>query len=439
MELSEEQETFVSEVLRGWERPHNILLGKAGVGKSVCIRAVIERANEKRKRFFVLAPTGVAALNVQGETIHRFMKRVKRGEVFLRHCPPDFVLIDECSMVRADLLDELDAVMRAAMNSDQPFGGIPITLIGDCAQLPPVCPDDSKEFLARVYKSVWFFSARVFARCAWTFHELTKIFRQGDADFVNLLNKIRFGETSEVIPWLNANRVTEKARGTILVSTNRTAELINSKQMANIEGPRQIYQATWDAGFPEKEFPVEPTLQLCVGARAMCVKNIYRSDDYGVRELELVNGDVGTIVSIGEFSVSFACERTQDVHRVEFMKWEKIERVVEKEGTREMVVGTFYQLPFRLAWAMTIHKSQGATLHEVTIDVRSPMFAEGQAYVALSRGSAMERLWIMGHMRESDVRLSKEAMSFLEERMASPFVLSQEATTQEGLFNAPQL
>lgn len=418
MKLSTEQEEFKNAVLNGKES--NILLGKAGVGKSVCIRAVISEAAEQKKKFFVLAPTGIAALNVRGETIHRFLVRL-RTELYLRgRQAPDFILIDECSMVRADLLDKLDKALRLSTGAtSKPFGGVPITLIGDCAQLPPVVTSADKLAIESKYKSPWFFSAACFSEVDWRFHELTQVFRQTDPEFVTLLNKMRIGDVADSVEYLNLNRTTELARGTILVATNNAAKEINAKQLDRIGGATHFYDAQVWGEFEEREYPTEERLGLCVGARVMCVKNIY---DCG--ELVLVNGDTGKIENCGASSVTFSCDRTQQCRTItiEDGTWQKVERTPSATGNVETVIGGFSQIPLRLAWAITVHKAQGATLHEVTIDMRSRFFAEGQAYVALSRGSAMERLWLLGKMLRKDVILSSEAQNFMALRMASPYI-----------------
>lgn len=450
-ELTDEQRGFVEAVLQGGSC--NMLLGKAGVGKSVCIREVIERGMSLRKRFFVLAPTGVAALNVRGETVHRFLYRLRSDvELNFRDYPPDFILIDEVSMVRADLLDELDrALRRARGDKEKPFGGISVVLVGDCAQLPPVMKDEDREELLDVYPSPWFFSSEVFSEVRWRFHELTHIFRQSDSRFIDILNKVRIGEAADSVQWLNENRLTELARGTILVSTNKAAEEINSRQLRMLPGRRTSYDATVVGDFQAKDYPTEPVLQLCKDARIMVVKNIYED-----KQLTLVNGDTGVVELCEEDSVTFKCDRTKQSHtvRADHGRWEKVKRVFVKgqalvddngqpvigeDGNpahadgfmEERVVGGFYQIPLRLAWAMTVHKSQGATLHEVTLDMRRRFFAEGQAYVALSRGSAIDRLWLYGRMEESDVKLSIEALDFLTRRMQSRFIFRD---AQQGLF-----
>lgn len=456
MELTEEQENFVEQVLEG--KGSNLLLGKAGVGKSVCIKAIIDRANERRKRFFVLAPTGVAAINVRGETIHLFLYRL-RQDLNLRDAPPDFIMIDESSMVRADLLDRLDIALRRNMGRDVPFGGIRIALIGDCAQLPPVVPKEEKADLLSKYRSAWFFSSDVFAEVNWGFHELTRIFRQNDRTFIDLLNAMRVGEATEHVKWLNANRLTTLARGTILVSTNKAAEEINLRQMDILGGPTHQYTAEIFGDMKPSDYPTEEIVSLCVGARIMCIKNIYEKDEFADRPiLTLVNGDTGIVTEAGDDGVTFMCDRTGRQHEITTSngRWEKIKKVqsgtaqVARDETgqprlddkgdpillppviEEKVVGSFLQLPVRLAWALTVHKSQGATLHEVTLDFRKRFFAEGQAYVALSRGSSLERLWLYGRMKDSDVILSKEAQDFLQNRMRSQFVFQKK---QQELFD----
>lgn len=416
MQLTNEQERFIEATLTG--ALSCLLLGKAGVGKSACVNEIIKRATERSKRFFVLAPTGVAALNIKGETVHRFLIRLRR-ELNIRIYKPDFILIDECSMMRADLLDQLDEALQRATGNKKPFGDVPVILIGDCAQLPPVVKNEDKQQLLDKYSSAWFFSSYVFSKIDWRIYELTHIFRQSEVNFIELLNKIREGESTEAVQWLNENRQTDLARGTILVSTNKAAQEINLRQLNKLGGATNFYDCEIIGDLTEKDYPTETQIALCIGARIMCIKNIYEAG-----ELVLVNGDTGQVVECLEEGVVFFCDRTQETHMVSIENghWDKVERVLEDGETKERVLGTFIQLPIKLAWAMTVHKSQGATLHEVTLDMRTRFFAEGQAYVALSRGSSMERLWLYGQIRQGDIVLSHEARDFLNNRLKSKFI-----------------
>jgi ATP-dependent DNA helicase PIF1 len=320
-------------------------------------------------------------------------------------------------------------------------------MIGDVAQLPPVVREEDKEALFAEYRSPWFFSAKSFAAVSWEKHELTTIFRQDDPHFVSLLNKIRVGEAREAVAWINENCQTTLARGTILVPTNKSAEKINLQQLDKLGGGTQTFRAAITGDFPENHYPTEPLVSLCVGARVMIVKNIYRKKEDSlsgepVVELALVNGDTGLVLAVDRMSIRFRCDRTEEEYTVSTLDghWEKKEKrdvekiervfdpVLQKEVDKafviseDVVVGSFEQLPVRLAWAITIHKAQGATLHEATIDFRRPMFADGQSYVALSRASSSKRLWVLGKMREKDVILSAEAQDFLEHGLESRYI-----------------
>lgn len=420
--LSEGQQTFIAEALK-CERSI-VLLGEAGVGKSVAIRRLIEAANFQKKRCLVLAPTGVAALNVGGQTVHYAINMIRNDT----YGPLDFILIDEASMVRADLLDTLERVLRTHYDYKKPFGGIPIILVGDPAQLAPVMVsgDEDSEKVKADYPSPYFFSAQSFAKIDWLFLELKQIFRQTDGHFTTMLNQIRLGNTKEAVRYLNENRFVpkgEKVKGIVLTPTNKAASEINQKKLKQIDEEEHVYEARWFGKFNYKEFPTEQILALKVGAKVMCVKNLYTPGG----GLTLVNGDTGIIEDFEPGTVTFLCDRTQGSYKVPCAVWEKVEKTTTEDGDLvEEVVGSFKQFPFRLGWAVTIHKSQGATLQELTLDLRSPLFANGQAYVALSRAQSLEGLWLYGKLRNSDVMVDKRVVDFLQKGMRSDYIWREE-------------
>jgi ATP-dependent exoDNAse (exonuclease V) alpha subunit len=439
MNLSSEQHEFIQTILDETNKQSVLLLGKAGVGKSVAMRALIDEASKLRRAFIVLAPTGVAAINVGGITVHRFL-----GTLRSMHCLSlDFILIDECSMVRADLFDSLDSALRRACNSDSPFGGVRLALVGDFAQLPPVVTREDKPKMAK-YLSPYLFSSEAFPQVDWKILELTQIFRQKDPKYTEMLNDIREGRSKSHLNLINSLR--GKALGTILCPTNALAEQINSAKLRSLTGEPVKFEAHVSGMFQRSEYPADEVLTLKLGARAMCIRNIYAPHtDYengeGSPALLLTNGDVGIIEELddgsehgGVASCLFKCLRTGESHRLtaNMTIWEKKDMVPEStidpetgepiQRLTEETVGSFSQIPLRLAWAVTIHKSQGMTLQEMTIDLTNDLFAAGQAYVALSRGVDLSKVRIVGELTEKDVIVCPYVADFVKNKMESKYI-----------------
>lgn len=428
LSLSEEQAQFLQTILAPKPEdpeqrlPNVLLLGKAGVGKSTATREACKHADKLGYQYVLLAPTGVAAINIGGQTVHRFIGSLERGLL-----PPhilfnlQFLLIDEVSMLRADLFDTLNSALQRATLDARPFGGIRLVLVGDPGQLPPVVRKDDDEFqyIKENYFTPYFFSAACYANADWEVIELTKVFRQKEARFPKLLNLIREGKAKKPIAYLNKFRKTREAKGVILTGTNAVAEVINSMELSKLSGEEYSYHARIEGPWKASEYPTDEVIRLKPGARAMCVKNIYAGEEDGPTHLIMVNGDIVEVLDCNSDSAFVRCERTgQELWLFsENGVWEK--RIAnydkEKKKLTRKVEGTFTQLPLRLAWAITIHKSQGATIEELTIDVRKPLFAAGQAYVALSRGVSLDKLWIMGKMRESDIKVCSDISAFLSD------------------------
>lgn len=426
MELTTSQSEFVEAALAG--KTSTLLLGKAGVGKSVAIRAVIERADEEGKSFFVAAPTGVAALAIGGNTIHYLVNILKR--VKISHL--DFILIDEASMIRADLFDAFDQAMRTAMSKNLPFGGVRVALVGDPMQLPPVMKkgDADSDRVAKLYPAPYFFSSYAFGEMDWKIIELEKIFRQTDTQYTDMLNAIRSGEVADWLNFLNDNRRIpngEKCKGVVLTPKNDAADQINRKKLSQIDSKEFRYVCSYGGKFYPREFPADETLFLKVGAKVMVIKNLYDSDGC----LRLANGDTGVVAELEDKSVMFASDRTGETLKISANKWAKTEKVEDDEGNLvDEEVGFFSQIPLRLSWAVTIHKAQGATLDELTIDLRSRLFAKGQAYVALSRGRSLEKLWLYGKLVRSDVMVCPKIVDFLANKLNSRYVQKKGASTE---------
>ncbi len=383
--------------------------GKAGTGKSTLLMSF--RESTKRK-VAVLAPTGVAALNVQGQTIHSFFrfkpnmsledieKKAGRLKGTGLYQNLDTIILDEISMVRADLLDSIDAFLRTVLKTDSPFGGKQMIFIGDLYQLPPVVSPAERPYFSDVYATPYFFSAHVMSHPEFKLRtiELEKIYRQTDDAFIELLNAIRHNSVTELqIDHLNTRLEPQPddAGYIHLTSTNRQAEKINIEKLAQLPSRLEQFDAEMEGEFNPKDAPTETQLKLKIGAQVMFLNN----DSAG----RWVNGTIGEIVDIGEtidvmLPIGF-------VVPVMPHKWSMIRYAYDK-NQRQMTkepVGSFTQYPIKLAWAITIHKSQGKTFDKVIVDLERGTFAHGQAYVALSRCRTFEGLVLKHPFRKSHV------------------------------------
>ncbi len=392
------------------------LTGKAGTGKSTLLRHF--RATTS-KSHAVVAPTGIAAINVQGQTIHSFFGfrvGVTLGSVrfvsyeklkVLRSL--ETLIIDEISMVRADLLDCIDKSLQINRRSKLPFGGVQVIAIGDPYQLPPVVTATEEKFIQRTYGAPHFFNAISYKTGNFTTRELTKVYRQSDNVFIDILNAIRTGDQSEShISQLNSltgsNKPTDSSIK--LVTTNKMAQMINQSQLDKIQSEVMVYTAQVSGNFSEKAAPTAIELGLKEGARIMLLNN----DKDG----RWVNGDVGLIIGLGKSSVKVKFE-DGTYEDVEPNIWENIQFEYDEETKKiePVVVGKFVQLPIKLAWAVTIHKSQGKTYDNVHIDFGSGTFAPGQAYVALSRVTSLNGLSFESPILPDDVLIDEVVKSFM--------------------------
>ncbi len=409
-------------------RKNVFITGKAGTGKSTLLTYFRSITN---KRIVVLAPTGVAAVNIRGETIHSFfgfkpditLQKVKKlknkRERIFREL--DAVVIDEISMVRADLLDCVDYFMRLnGRDRSVPFGGAQMIFIGDLYQLPPVVTAKEKGIFSGHYRSAYFFDARMFADgFRMEFIELEKIYRQKDEEFIALLNAVRNNSlTEEHLRRLNsrAGKVLSSGRQagyTVhLTSTNKMAALINDDHLSKLKGGIRSYEADIDGEFDERSFPSERELKLCEGAQVMLLNN----DILG----RWVNGTVGEVAYIkydrdkkmDVIAVSFRDGSLEEIypHTWEIFHFRFNEDALSIESES---AGSFTQYPLRLAWAVTIHKSQGKTFDRVIIDTGRGAFAHGQVYVALSRCTSFEGLSLKQPLRKWEIRMDRRIVEFL--------------------------
>jgi ATP-dependent DNA helicase PIF1 len=398
-------------------RPILFVTGGAGTGKSTFIRELRERFPDRQS--VVLAPTGVAALNAGGQTIHSFCHLPLRpflpGDAREAEEPElikalDMVIIDEISMVRADILDGVDAFLRLNRKSQEPFGGVQMVLVGDLFQLPPVVTPADRESITSRYATPQFFSAHVLSGLKFFPVELEIVYRQRDASFAEMLARIRDGEgAGDAVRHLNEHCVGRRLSGQhlILVPTRKAAATENDARLAELPGPERTYSARREGTFetaPDDRLPAPARLALRKNAQVMFVRND--------PERRWVNGTLGTVREMQDKSVRVRLDdgSTFDVERIE---WQDVRYALnEEKRVVEEVAGTYEQFPLMPAWAVTIHKAQGLTLAKVLVDLDRGAFAQGQVYVALSRCQTLEGLSLRRPVRLAEVRCSESARTF---------------------------
>jgi len=372
------------------------LTGKAGTGKTTFLRQVRQ---ESTKKLAIVAPTGVAAINAGGMTIHSLFQLPfgpiipagnSRPEV---HYSPEkkellasleLLIIDEVSMVRPDVLDQIDLILRNINDSTHPFGGVQLLLIGDLSQLSPIIRDEEWAMLSRYYPTPYFFSSLAMQKARYVRIELNHVFRQKELDFVNVLNEVRNQTISPAsLQLLNARyqpdfRPTAADPYITLTTHNHIAQQINKEFIEALAGEMFEFKATIRGEFPKDAYPTETVLNLKVGAQVMFVKN-----DSSAEKL-FYNGKIGTVTRIETDTVYVQCDEESREIAVQALEWTNIKYQLDDQQINETNAGSFAQIPLKLAWAITIHKSQGLSFDKAIIDV-SEAFAHGQAYVALSR------------------------------------------------------
>lgn len=424
--LSDEQARVFAELESTLQ--HVFVTGRAGTGKSTLLNYFVEHTS---KRVAVLAPTGVAALLVGGQTIHSFFKfpigviadhdtwLSKQMREMYRNL--DTLIIDEVSMVNADLMDAVDRALKKSRRNYLPFGGVQIVLFGDPYQLSPVPPREAEEkaWFQDNYASLWFFDAKVWADADLKVFELTEIHRQSDDEFKRLLNAVRYGtviaEQAHVLNSTGARRVPEPSP-IVLATTNATVNRINNRELAKLPGDTVSIDADTLGDFGGA-YPADPALELKIGAQVMFLRN----DPDG----RWVNGTVGIVTDLRD---NIWVEIDGETVEVTPTSWEKMRYSYDpehKELTRE-VVGEFTQFPLRLAWAVTIHKSQGQTYDSAVIDLGQRAFSPGQVYVALSRIRELDGLYLSRDLRPSDVIVDQRVREF----MLSRYVSEEEETAE---------
>jgi ATP-dependent exoDNAse (exonuclease V) alpha subunit len=397
---------------------HLYITGNAGTGKSTLLHYF---KKQSRKEVVILAPTGIAAVNIGGATIHSFfrfpthfitgddIKKIRgKADMF---SALQTLIIDEASMVRADMMDAIDASLRLNRNQPyEPFGGVQLILIGDLFQLPPVIEQDLEEYFADNYMTPYFFSAKVFSEIRLQKIELQRVFRQRDPEFIRLLNKVRNNRLElsdlKVInqryqPSFNVRR---DDLAITLTTTNARASAINVQRLAELRTEEYVFDAVIDGDFDDKSHPTDKKLRLREGAQVMMVKN-----DPNKR---WVNGSLGVVQELSHDAIKISFGTA--VHTIEPTSWEKsiydYDRV--HRSLESVVIGSFRQYPIKLAWAITIHKSQGKTFDNVIIDLGYGAFAHGQSYVALSRCTSYEGLHLKAPLKYSDIILDPRIQEF---------------------------
>lgn len=380
------------------------LTGKAGTGKTTFLREVVRYT---KKKYIVLAPTGIAAVNAGAMTIHSFFQfglgpfvqgviepksdfRINKSKLeLIRHL--QLLIIDEVSMVRADLMDHIDVELRRIRRNSKPFGGVQLLMIGDLQQLPPIAHGGEDELLRQYYKTLYFFSSSALKSMKYSCIELKNVYRQTDRHFIDILNHARDCTlTSQDISDLNARYISgfspKPEDGYIrLMTHNRQVDYVNETELEKLDSKPYTFVAAVSGTFPEESYPTADSLTLKKGAQVMFIKND--------PERRFINGTLGEVKSIDKNSIAVRLAESGTVIDVEPMEWQNIRYQFDEESKEisSKQIGRFKQYPLKAAWAITVHKSQGLTFDKAIIDVHAA-FSPGQAYVALSRCRTLDGL-----------------------------------------------
>lgn len=438
------------------------LTGKAGTGKTTLLKKIIETTH---KNTVVIAPTGIAALNAGGVTIHSFFQLPFGGFLPIRGQPPhvsdrfqlntestlqkhfkmnkqrqaiirnlELLIIDEVSMLRADLLDAIDFMLRRVRRSSAPFGGVQLLFIGDLLQLPPIVKNEEKSVLSRYYNGYFFFHAKVLEKQAPLYVELEKIYRQNDEEFIQVLNHLRNNYINQEDVDILNNYVKpdfdpSKHEGFITLTThNSKADQINQRALDALSNKLHKYKAEVSGDFPPHMFPIAEQMELKVGAQVMFIKN-----DTSFQK-EYFNGKIGRVSELTRDAVFVTFPEENKTIEVEKYEWENVKFTLdEKSGEiQEDVKGTFVHFPLKLAWAITVHKSQGLTFDKAVLDL-SKVFAPGQAYVGLSRLRSLKGLVLLNPIKLNGLNNDRDVVAYAENK-ASQEVLNNQLESSTILY-----
>jgi len=395
--------------------------GRAGTGKSTLLRLFRDAT---KKKAVVLAPTGIAALNIGGQTIHSFFglpgRLIQKTDITRRRNHHffkklDIIIIDEISMVRADMMDNIDYFLRINREDVRPFGGVQMVFFGDLFQLPPVVStQEEMEMMTNNYESPYFFSATVFKEYPFTMIELYKVYRQDNRHFIRVLDRVRLNQLDyDDHEDLNERFIPDDFDDDLyitLATTNAIVNELNSSKLRLLDTPQLAFAATVTGQVTNKVFPAPTILSLKEGAQVMFVKNDQKR--------RYVNGTIGKIVKLTPFEITVELVNIEGQIKyitVEQAEWEIIRYGLNQKGeVSGKVVGVYKQYPLRLAWAVTIHKSQGKTFERVIINLGRGAFAAGQTYVALSRSTTLGGIILKTRINPRDIMIDERIIDFYE-------------------------
>ncbi|MGB0862332.1 MAG: ATP-dependent DNA helicase [Saprospiraceae bacterium] len=411
---------YVMTVLENSEKSL-FVTGRAGTGKSTLLRLFRDTS---KKKVVTLAPTGIAALNIGGQTIHSFFsfpaKVLNRSKIQPRRNKRLFkkvktIIIDEVSMVRADMMDNIDYFLRINREDPRPFGGVQMVFFGDLFQLPPVIStEEEHELMASQYESPYFFSAKVFKEYPFETVQLYKVYRQNNRNFIKLLDRVRMNQIDyDDLETLNERCIPDVLADDFyitLATTNLIVNQLNEKRLKKLLSPEVVFTARISGEFSGRAYPTDDILRLKDGAQVMFVKNDSKR--------RFVNGTIGKIISLTQEQILVEILNENGTVRqleVEREEWEILKYELNAKGEIESKVkGTFKQYPLRLAWAITIHKSQGKTFEKIIINLGRGAFAAGQTYVALSRCTSLQGIILKTPVVPRDIMIDERIIDFFE-------------------------
>lgn len=445
IKLDPENKPFfqAAELVRNSSQNIIYLTGKAGTGKTTFLKYIRETYPGN---VVVLAPTGVAAVNAYGQTIHSFFRleftpyppgdqRLQVPQIYQRMSYRSekieliknlsLLIIDEVSMMRCDILDAIDTILRIYRKNQEPFGGVKVLLIGDLFQLPPIAQSSDWTILGQYYKSPYFFDSYVYKRASSTYIELEKPYRQTEREFIDILNKVRVNQLPDSdLRRLNARYSKSFPKGSIfLTARNFDVENYNNEEYNELQGQEYTFNAQAVGIFSDSMKPVKDQISLKVGTQVMIMRNKYNKQ---LDEFEYYNGSIGTVTQIDSGCKWVSIKLDKGLVTVYPATWENIEFTwnPKTKESETRILGTYTQIPLKLAWAITIHKSQGLTFDKVTADLNS-CFDTGQVYVALSRCKKLGGLFLKSPLHKEVIKVDKNVVNFSQQRTPDTMIIEQ--------------